>query len=126
LGILSKHLVVGVDDDYGVRESVRNLVESAGYTPRLFSSGEMFLQAGILASTSCLISDLRMPGMDGIELQRRVRLKRPELPIIFISAQNDEKSRQLAIKGGAISFLCKPFDGDQLLETIYKAVMAGE
>jgi FixJ family two-component response regulator len=126
LSILSKHVVVGVDDDYGVRESVKNLVESAGYTPKVFSSGEGFLQAGILATTSCLISDLRMPGMDGIELQRRVRLKRPELPVIFISAQSDEKSRRRALEGGALCFLCKPFDGAQLLETIYKAVMTGE
>ncbi|WP_158790319.1 response regulator [Granulicella sp. L60] len=126
MSILSKHLVVGVDDDYGVRESVKNLVASAGYTPKVFSSGEEFLQAGILATTSCLISDLRMPGMDGIELQRRVRLRRPDLPVIFISAQYDEKSRQRALEGGAICFLCKPFDVLQLLETIYKAVMTGE
>jgi FixJ family two-component response regulator len=126
LSTLSKYVVAGVDDDYGVRESVKNLIESAGYTPKVFSSGEEFLQAGILATASCLISDLRMPGMDGIELQRRIRLKRPELPVIFISAQNDEKSRRRALEGGALCFLCKPFDGAQLLETIYKAVMTGE
>ena len=88
--------------------------------------GEDFLQSGILASASCLITDARMPGMDGIELQRRVRLKRPKLPVIFISAHNDKETRQRALNGGAIDFLYKPFDGANLLETIYRAVMTGE
>lgn len=126
MGVSSQHIVAGVDDDYGVRESLRNLMESAGYAPEVFPSGEDFLQSGILASASCLITDARMPGMDGIELQRRVRLERPNLPVIFISAHNDKETRQRALKGGAIDFLYKPFDGANLLETIYRAVMTGD
>ena len=64
--------------------------------------------------------------MDGIELQRRVRLERPNLPVIFISAHNDKETRQRALKGGAIDFLYKPFDGANLLETIYRAVITGD
>ena len=126
MGVLSQHIVAGVDDDYGVRESLRNLMESAGYAPEVFPSGEDFLQSGILASASCLITDVRMPGMDGIELQRRVRLERPDLPVIFISAHNDKKTRQRALNGGAIDFLYKPFDGVNLLESVCKAVTAGD
>ena len=125
MGLLSQYLVVSVDDDYGVRESVRNLLESAGYTPEVFSSCEEFLQAGMLAKASCLIVDVRMPGMDGIELQSRVRQERPTLPIIFVSAHNDKETRHRALSGGAIDFLYKPFDGAILLETIYRAVTAG-
>jgi FixJ family two-component response regulator len=125
MGLLSQYLVVSVDDDYGVRESIRNLVESAGYAPEVFCSGEEFLLAGILARASCLIIDVRMPGMDGIELQRRVRLERPALPVIFVSAHNDKDTRHRALNGGAIDFLHKPFDGANLLETIYRAVTIG-
>src|ERR1700704_2649607 len=102
---LEKHIVAAVDDDFRVRESIESLVESAGYAALVFSSAEEFLQSGGLARTSCLITDVRMPGIDGIELQRRVRLERPELPVIFISAHYDEGVRQRAFDGGAVAFL---------------------
>jgi FixJ family two-component response regulator len=114
-------IVVGVDDDFRVRESIESLMESAGYAPLLFSSAE-FLQSGALAATICLITDVRMPGMDGIELQRRIRLERPGLPIIFISAHYDEEPRQRALDGGAVAFLYKPFDGVELLGVIQSAL----
>ena len=115
-------IVVGVDDDFRVRESIESLMESAGYAPLLFSSAEEFLQSGALAAAICLITDVRMPGMDGIELQRRIRLERPGLPIIFISAHSDEEPRQRALDGGAIAFLYKPFDGAELLGVIRSAL----
>jgi FixJ family two-component response regulator len=116
------HIVAGVDDDFRVRESIESLVESAGYAAMVFSSGEEFLQSGALAETICLVTDVRMPGMDGIELQRRIRLERPELPVIFISAHHDEETRQRALDGGAVAFLYKPFDGAKLLGVIEAAL----
>jgi FixJ family two-component response regulator len=114
----TRHIVVGVDDDYRVRESIESLVESAGYTAFVFSSAEQFLQSGTLAGAVCLVTDVRMPGIDGLELQRRVRLERPELPVIFISAHYDDETRQRALDGGAIKFLYKPFDAAELLGTV--------
>jgi len=118
----TKHVVVGVDDDFRVRESVERLVESAGYAHLVFSSAEEFLQSGTLAIANCLITDVRMPGMDGIELQRRIRLDRPDLPVIFISAHQDDEARQRALDEGAVRFLYKPFDGAELLRAIEAAL----
>jgi FixJ family two-component response regulator len=119
---VSKHLVVGVDDDFRLRESLKSLVESAGYAASVYSSAEEFLQSGALAGATCLVTDVRMPGMNGIELQRRVRVERPELPVIFISAHHDDESRQRALDDGAVKFLYKPFDGAELLGTIEAAL----
>jgi FixJ family two-component response regulator len=118
----AKHIVVGVDDDFRVRESIESLVESAGYTALVFSSAEQFLQSGTLASAICLVTDVRMPGMDGLELQRRVRLERPDLPVIFVSAHYDDDTRRRALDGGAIKFLYKPFDAVELLGTVQTVV----
>lgn len=111
-------VVVAVDDDFRVRESIESLVESAGYSPQLFSSAEEFLNSGKLAVAACVITDVRMPGMDGLELQRRVRRERPTLPVIFISAHNTPETRQIALREGAADFFYKPFDGGALLEKI--------
>ena len=119
---VAKHLVVGVDDDFRLRESLKSLVESAGYAAAVYSSAEEFLQSGALAGATCLVTDVRMPGMDGIELQRRIRLDRPELPVIFISAHQDDEARERAMGDGAIRFLYKPFDGAELLRTIEAAL----
>jgi FixJ family two-component response regulator len=119
---IAKHIVAAVDDDFRVRESIASLVESAGYTPLVYSSAEEFLQSGTLAATGCMITDVRMPGMDGLELQRRVRLERPELAVILISAHYDEAIRQRALAQGAAGFLSKPFDVAELLETIELAL----
>jgi FixJ family two-component response regulator len=121
-----KHIVVAVDDDYRVRESIESLVESAGYTPLTFSSAEQFLGSGTLSATVCLITDVRMPGMDGLELQRRVRLERPKLSVIFISAHYDDEIRQRALDQGAVGFLYKPFDAADLLGAIQPAVSKSE
>ena len=119
---VAKHVVVGVDDDFRVRESIERLVDSAGYTPLMFSSAEDFLDSGTIAGATCLITDVRMPGMGGIELQRRVRLECPKLPVIFISAHFDDEIRQRALDGGAVDFMYKPFDGADLLSAIDRAL----
>jgi FixJ family two-component response regulator len=111
-------VVAAVDDDFRVRESIESLLASAGFTPWIFASAEEFLQSGTLASAACLITDVRMPGIDGLELQRRVRFERPELPVIFVSAHYDAEIRSRAMGQGAAAFLYKPFDAADLLGAI--------
>jgi FixJ family two-component response regulator len=118
-----KYIVVVVDDDRRVRESIQSVLESAGYAPLLFSSAEEFLQSATLARTRCLIADIRMPGIDGIELQRRIRVERPQLPVIFITAHDDDDIRQQALRGGAADFMLKPFDAADLLGAINRALV---
>jgi FixJ family two-component response regulator len=115
-------VVAAVDDDFRVRESIESLLASAGYAPVLFSSAEEFLGSETLAVATCVISDVRMPGMDGIELQRRIRLERPALPVILISARHNDEIRQKAIDDGALDFLYKPFDAAELLKIIQSAL----
>lgn len=124
----AKHLVVvvAVDDDFRVRESIQSLMESAGYVPQLFPSAEEFLNSGALATAACVITDVRMPGMDGIQLQRRIRLERRALPVIFISAHDNPDTRLLALKEGAADFLHKPFDAAALLDRVQAAVAVDE
>jgi len=81
IATVGRQIVVTVDDDFRVRESIESLVGSAGYAPVAYSSAEEFLRSGTIAAASCVITDVRMPGMDGIELQRRIRLERPKLPV---------------------------------------------
>ncbi|HUA20612.1 MAG TPA: response regulator [Bryobacteraceae bacterium] len=118
-------IVAAVDDDFRVRESIKSLLESAGYAPVVFSSGEEFLESGTLAAATCVITDVRMPGMDGIELQRRIRLERPALPVILISGHHDAQVRQTAIDEGAVAVLYKPFDATDLLKTVQSALSEG-
>jgi FixJ family two-component response regulator len=115
-------IVAAVDDDFRVRESIKSLLESAGYAPLVFSSAEEFLQSGTLATATCVISDVRMPGMNGLELQRRIRLERPMLPVILISAHYSAEVRKTALDEGAVDVLFKPFDGTHLLKTIQSAL----
>jgi FixJ family two-component response regulator len=119
---IAKPVIAIVDDDRRVRESLESLIESAGFTARVFSLAEDFLQGGLLAATSCLITDVRMPEMDGLELQRRVRLERPELPVIFITAHHEDRIKQRAYAQGAALFMRKPFEADELLRAIKLAV----
>jgi FixJ family two-component response regulator len=112
---IAKPIVALVDDDPRIRESLESLIESAGFTARVFSHAQDFLRASHIAGTSCLITDVRMPGMDGLELQRRIRRVRPELPIIFITAHHDDDVEQRAIAEGAAFFIRKPFDARELL-----------
>jgi FixJ family two-component response regulator len=116
------HMVVGVDDDIRIRESIESLVESAGFASLVFQSAEEFLRSGKVVEVSCLITDVRMPGMDGIELQRRVRFDRPQLPVIFISGHHDDEIRGKALEGGAFAFMYKPFDPGDLLAAVKRAM----
>ena len=122
----ARHIVAAVDDDFRVRESIESLVASAGHTPLVFASAEEFLQSEAPSSAICLITDVRMPGIDGLELQRRVRLQYPRLPVIFITAHYDNDIRQRALSQGAAGFLHKPFDAAELLGAIEVALSAPE
>ena len=113
--VIAKPVVAVVDDDPRIRESLESLIESAGFAARVFSLGEEFLRGNHLAETSCLITDVRMTSMDGLDLQRRVRQARPELPIIFITAHHEEEVERRALAEGAAFFLRKPFDAGELL-----------
>jgi FixJ family two-component response regulator len=115
-------IVVSVDDDRRVLDSLAMLMESAGYTPQSFTSAEEFLQSPALAAAACVIADVRMPGFDGLELQRRIRLIRSELPVILISAHGDDAVRNRALGDGAIAFFDKPFDCVALLTAITTAL----
>lgn len=115
-------IVAAVDDDLRIRESIASLLESAGYGPVVFSSAEEFLSSGTLAAATCVITDVRMPGMDGIELQRRIKLERPRLPVILMSAHHDADIRRTGIDEGAVDVLYKPFDAADLLKLVQAAV----
>jgi FixJ family two-component response regulator len=114
-------LVATVDDDRRVRESVQSVLESAGYDAVTFESAEAFLESGCLSRVTCVIADVRLPGMDGTELQRQIRRQRRQLPIIFITAHDDDDVRRQALRDGAVAFLVKPFDGGDLLQHIARA-----
>src|ERR1700761_7969066 len=106
---MEKPVVAVVDDDPRICESLESLIESAGFTARAFSQAEDFLGGDLLMKTSCLITDVRMPTMGGLDLQRRVRLARPDLPIIFITGHHEDDVERLAFAEGAAFFIRKPF-----------------
>jgi FixJ family two-component response regulator len=114
----SQPIVVVIDDDPRIRESLESLIESAGLKARAFPLAEGFLCGDLLAAASCLVTDVRMPRMNGFDLQRRVRLARPELPIIFITAHHDDRVEHCAFAQGAAFFFRKPFDANELLRAI--------
>jgi FixJ family two-component response regulator len=118
----SKPIVAVVDDDPRIRESLESLIESAGFKAQVFPLAEDFLNGELLAEIDCLITDVRMPKMDGLELQRLVRLKRPELPVIFITAHHEDRIEQCAFAQGAAFFVRKPFDADELLRAVRLAL----
>lgn len=111
----SASLITVVDNDFRILESLESLVESAGYTAGVFPSGEAFLESQAVAAASCLVADVRMPNVDGLELQRRVKRNWPELPIILMTAHYDSEVKRRAIEGGAVGFLRKSFSGLEFL-----------
>jgi FixJ family two-component response regulator len=119
---VERPVVAAVDDDCRVLESIESLMESAGYAAVMFSSGEEFLRSATLAAASCVITDVRMPGIDGIEVQRRIRLERPKLPVIFISGRQSAETQKRALDEGAVEFLYKPFDAVGLLDVVQAAL----
>ena len=122
MDLITKPVVAVVDDDPRVRESLESLIESEGMSTLCFDSAEQFLDSGARHQAVCLIADIRMPGMDGLELQRRVRLARPELPIIFITAHHDDELERRAFAEGAVYFIRKPFDAGELLRAARAAL----
>jgi len=111
-----------VDDDDSMRESLRGLLRSVRFGVDVFPSAEEFLSSDRVRETDCLILDVRMPGMSGLELQRRLVSSYPQMPVIFITAHGDEELRSRALKGGAVDYLLKPFSEEALLNAIQKAL----
>jgi len=115
-------LVAIVDDDDLMRSALRGLLKSAGMPAQEFSSAEEFLKSGAQNETACLIADIRMPGMSGLELQSELKKDHHRIPIIFITAQGDEKMRMQALRAGAVKFLTKPLDRGVLLDSVRTAL----
>jgi FixJ family two-component response regulator len=111
-----------VDDDESVQSALQDLIEADGLSARCFGSAEEFLESGLQHRTACLISDLRMPGMSGLELQARLKADGYKTPIIFITAHGDARVRIQAMREGAAEFLMKPFDDQVLLNRVRAAL----
>jgi FixJ family two-component response regulator len=113
-----------VDDDRIVREAMGDLVQSLGYEVATFESAEHFLESGSLAETRFLITDVQMPGLDGLELQRRLLAEGHSTPVIFVTAFSAGSSRRRAMEAGAVGFLSKPFHEDSLIKCVESALNA--
>ena len=115
-------IVFVVDDDGSVRKSLELLIDSAGWQPETFASAQEFLHRPRVVGPSCLVLDMSLPDLDGLELQKRVAPDRIDMPIIFISGHGDVSTTVRAMKAGAIEFLAKPFKDDVLLDAIRSAI----
>jgi FixJ family two-component response regulator len=118
----TRTLVSVVDDDESVRESLPDLLMEFGFAVRAFASAEAFLASDSVDQTRCLILDIAMPGMSGPELQKELKLRRQEIPILFITAHRDETIRLRALELGAVAFLFKPFSDTELLQALNAAI----
>ena len=119
-------LVAIIDDDASVRATTDSLVRSLGYIVCTFASAEEFLQSSRLDDLSCVIADVQMPGMSGVELQAHLLTQGYRVPFIFFTAFPDERIRAQALRAGAICYLTKPFDGDSLIEGLQAALKTHE
>jgi two-component system response regulator FixJ len=115
-------LVAIVDDDSSMRNALQGLLKSVGLPSQAFASAEEFLKSGQQNQTACLITDIRMPGISGLELQSRLNAEHCRIPTIFITAHGDTQMRMRALRAGAVEFLAKPFDDEALLETVRAAL----
>jgi FixJ family two-component response regulator len=115
-------LISIVDDDALARDGIRELVDSLGYNSATFMSAEHFLEDGMIAETTCLITDLQMPGLSGLDLQQALRSQGYHTPVILITAYPNEKHRTRALGNGAVGFLSKPFDERSLIECLTVAI----
>ena len=115
-------LVAIVDDDELMRSALQGLLKAVGLPARAFASAEEFLKSGQQQDTACLIADIRMPGMSGLELQARLNAEHCRIPTIFITAHGDAKMRMQALRAGAVEFLAKPFDNQALIESVRAAL----
>ena len=118
----SSRFIVIVDDDRSVQIALEDLIESEGLSTLCFGSAEQFLDSGAQHKAACLIADVRMPGMSGLELQTKLKAERCHIPIIFITAHGDGKMQTQAVRDGAVKFLAKPFDNTVLLEAVHAAL----
>ena len=114
--------VAVVDDDELMRGALQGLLKEAGLPARAFASGEEFLSSGAQHLSSCVIADISMPGMSGLDLQARLNAEKIRIPIIFITAHGDERIRVQALRSGAVDFLAKPFDDEVLLRSVRAAL----
>ena len=115
-------LVAIVDDDDLMRSALQGMLKSVGFPSQAFASAEEFLKSGQQCQTACLIADIRMPGMSGLELQAKLNAEHCRIPTIFITAHGDTKMRMQALRAGAAEFLAKPFDDEVLLESVQAAL----
>ena len=113
-----------VDDDELMRNALQGMLRSVGLQSQAFASAEEFLKSGQQHETACLIADIRMPGMSGLELQAQLNAEHCRIPTIFITAHGDTKMRMQALRAGAVEFLAKPFDDEVLLESVRAALEA--
>ena len=120
--MLDVQMISIVDDSETVREATKRLLRSLGYGVATFASAEDFLQSDQVNDTSCLITDVQMPGLSGLELQSRLIAQGNRMPTIFVTASTEEQTRARALKAGAIGFLTKPFNVDRLIEYIHMAL----
>ena len=111
-----------IDDNDCVRESLQRLMRSVGFAANVFASAEEFLDSDRLLNTDCLILDVRLPGMNGLELQRHLASSHSEIPIIFITSYEDDELRARALNAGAVDYLLKPFNDENLLDAIDAAL----
>lgn len=115
-------LVVVIDDDLSIRESLPDLLVQFGFESRAFSSAEEFLASAELLEAECAILDVAMPGMSGPDLRKELRIRRPQLPVIFITAQREEQVRTRLLELGAVACLFKPFSDTALLDALRAAL----
>ena len=118
----AKPIVFVVDDDVSVRESLELLIDNEGWQPSTFASAQEFLGSPRAVVPSCLLLDISLPGLDGLELQKRVAAERTDMPIIFITGYGDIPRTVQAMKAGAVEFLTKPFNEEVLLSAIRQAL----
>ncbi len=115
-------LVAVVDDDESVRESLPDLLRQCGFEVKAFSSADEFLASDVVCRTRCLILDIAMPGMTGLDLQRELTSRRQEIPIVFITAHGDETTRPRVLRDGAVECLSKPFSETAVLAAVHAAL----
>ena len=111
-----------VDDDASLRRSLRNLLTSVGFSVETFASAEDFLRSVERETTACLVLDLRMAGMSGLDLLRQLAATGSRIPVVILTAHGDDEARQRALEGGAVAFLGKPFRADALLDAVRRAL----
>src|SRR6266576_5279528 len=116
------NMVAIVDDDDLMRSALQGLLRSVGLPAQAFASAEEFIKSGQQHQVGCLVADIRMPGMSGLELQAKLNADHCRIPTIFITAHGDEKMRMQALRAGAVEFMAKPFDDDVLLESVRAAL----